>query len=154
MHMNCTYMVYIFIFKYVSCFPLKYRVNQSCSVSILWDFFLNILCFHVANLYCQTHIINEVGGKRRGTTLQGRRNERDGISNHRRSIVFSTVLFGCRSKETSKLRVIALCEGNPPVTERFPSQKASNADFFQFDDVIMNTCFNYFDWQAGIMVIQ
>ena len=27
-----------------------------------------------------------------------------------------------------KLRLTGLCEGNPPVTDGFPSQRASNAD--------------------------
>ena len=31
-------------------------------------------------------------------------------------------------KNTSKLRVTALCEGNPPVTGGFPSQMASSAE--------------------------
>ena len=33
-----------------------------------------------------------------------------------------------RSKRTSKLRVIGLCEGNMPVTSGFPSHRASNAE--------------------------
>ena len=36
-------------------------------------------------------------------------------------------LFRRRSKKTSKLRVIGLCEGNSPVTGEFPAQKASDA---------------------------
>ena len=39
-------------------------------------------------------------------------------------------LFRHRSKKTSKLRVTGLCEGNPPETGGFPSQRASNADLF------------------------
>ena len=43
------------------------------------------------------------------------------------SIVCSNVYSGRRrSKKISKLRVTGLCEGNPSVTGRFPSQKASN----------------------------
>ena len=30
--------------------------------------------------------------------------------------------------QTSKLALLALCEGNPPVTGGFPSQRASNAE--------------------------
>ena len=37
-------------------------------------------------------------------------------------------LFRRWSKKTSKLRVTGLCEGNPRVTDGFPSQKASNAE--------------------------
>ena len=43
------------------------------------------------------------------------------------SIVCSAVLFGRRSKKTSKLCVTGLCEGNSPVTGEFPAQRASNA---------------------------
>ena len=37
-------------------------------------------------------------------------------------------LFRRRSKKTSTLCVIGLCEGNSPVTGEFPAQKASNAE--------------------------
>ena len=40
-------------------------------------------------------------------------NERDGVSNHRRLDCLLNRLFRRRSKNTSKLRVTALCEGNP-----------------------------------------
>ena len=62
--------------------------------------------------------------------LQWRLNERDGVSNHRRLDCLLNRLFGRRSKKTSKLRVTGLCEGNPPVTGGFPSQRASNAENF------------------------
>ena len=52
------------------------------------------------------------------------------------SIVRSTICSG-RSKETSKLRVTGLCEGNQPMTGGFPSQMVSDAEKFPFDDVIM-----------------
>ena len=37
------------------------------------------------------------------------------------------LLFRCRSKKTSNLRVTDLCVGNSPVTGGFPTQMASNA---------------------------
>ena len=43
----------------------------------------------------------------------------------------------CRSKKTSKLLVTGLCAENSPGTGEFPAQKASNAEMFPFDDVIM-----------------
>ena len=43
------------------------------------------------------------------------------------AIVYSTVYSRRRSKETSKLRVTGLCEGNSPVTGGFPAPRASNA---------------------------
>ena len=54
--------------------------------------------------------------------------KRDGVSNHRCLYCFLfNRLFRCRSKKISKLRITALCEGNSPVTNGFPSQRASNA---------------------------
>ena len=65
--------------------------------------------------------------------LQWRHNEDDGVSNHRRLDCLLIRSFRRRSKKTSKLRVTGLCEGNPPVTSRFP-----------FDDVIMD--YGYATW--------
>ena len=50
------------------------------------------------------------------------------------SIVYSTVRAQIKK---IKLRVTGLCEGNPPVIGGFPSQRASKAEMFPFDDVIM-----------------
>ena len=44
------------------------------------------------------------------------------------AIVYSSVTFRRRSKETSKLHVTGLCGGNSPVTGKFPAQRASNAE--------------------------
>ena len=42
--------------------------------------------------------------------------------------------------KTSNLRATGPCEGNSPVTGKFPSQRASNGEnIFHFDDVIMVT---------------
>ena len=62
------------------------------------------------------------------TSLQGRHNERDGVLNRWCLDYLLHRLLRCRSKKTSKLRVTGLCEGNPPVTCRFPSQRNSNAE--------------------------
>ena len=43
------------------------------------------------------------------------------------SLVYSTVCSGSDKKNTPKLRVSGLCEGNSPVTGEFPTQRASNA---------------------------
>ena len=58
--------------------------------------------------------------------LQWRHNERDGVSNHQRLICLLSRLLRRRSRKISELRVTGLCDGNPPVTGGFPSQKASN----------------------------
>ena len=49
-------------------------------------------------------------------------------SNHRRLDYLLGRFFRCTSKKTSKLRVTGLCEGKPPVTDGFVSQRASNAE--------------------------
>ena len=58
------------------------------------------------------------------TLLQWHYNERNGVLNHRRI----DCLLRCRSKKTTKLRVTGLCDGNSPVTDEFPSQRASYAE--------------------------
>ena len=62
--------------------------------------------------------------------LPWRHNERDGVWNHRRLGCLFNYLFRRRSKKTSKFCVTGICEGNPPVTDGFPSQRASNAENF------------------------
>ena len=61
-------------------------------------------------------------------SLQWRHNERDGVSSHRHLDWLLNRLFRRRSKKTSKLGVTGLCWGNPPVTDGFLSQRASNAE--------------------------
>ena len=60
-------------------------------------------------------------------SLQWRHNERDGASNHRRPDCLFNRLLRHRSKKTSNLHFAGHCEGNPPVTGRFPPQRASKA---------------------------
>ena len=62
------------------------------------------------------------------TTLQWSHNEHHGITNHRHLDCLLSHLFSHTSKKTSKLRFTGLCEGNPPVTGGFPSQRPSNAE--------------------------
>ena len=57
-------------------------------------------------------------------SLHSRHNERDGVSNHQRL----DRSFRHRSKKKIKLCVTGLCEGNPPVTGGFSSQRVSNAE--------------------------
>ena len=63
--------------------------------------------------------------------------ERNGVSNHQFHDCLLNRSFRRRSKEASKLCDTSLCAGNSPVTGEFPAQKASNAEMFLFDDVIM-----------------
>ena len=73
----------------------------------------------------------------RAPILQGRHNERDGVSNHRRLDCLLNRLFRHRWKKTSKLCVTGLCVGNSPVTGEFPSQRPVTRKMFSFD-VIMD----------------
>ena len=72
--------------------------------------------------FCMTSSIT------RGSSLQWRHNEPDGISNHQHRDCLLNRLFRRRSKKTSNPRVTGFCEGNSPVTGEFPSQRAGNAE--------------------------
>ena len=60
--------------------------------------------------------------------LQWRHNERHGASNHQHLDCLLNRLFRRTLKKTPKLRVTGLCEGNPPVTGGFLSQRVSYAE--------------------------
>ena len=62
-------------------------------------------------------------------TLRRRHNGCHGVSNHQRLDCLLKRLFRPRSKKTSKLRVTGLCVGNSPVTDEFPTQRASYAEY-------------------------
>ena len=69
------------------------------------------------------------------------------------AIVYSTWLFGRRSKKTSKLRVTGLCAGKSPEAGEFPHKWPVTRKTIPFDDVIMKSvkiCYR----QYGIRVIQ
>ena len=55
------------------------------------------------------------------------------------SRLFTQPFLVIYSKKTWKLRITGLCVGNSPMTGEFPSQRASNAEMFPFDDVIMSS---------------
>ena len=63
----------------------------------------------------------------RGTdkTLEWRHNGLDSFSNHQPHDYLLIRLFRRRSKQTSKVRVTGLCEGNSAGTGEFPAQMAS-----------------------------
>ena len=65
-------------------------------------------------------------GSRFVKSLQWRHNQC--VWNHRHLDCLLNRLFRHRSEKTSKFRITGLCEGNLPVTGRFPLQRASNAE--------------------------
>ena len=73
------------------------------------------------------------------STSQWLHNERDGVSNHRISIVCSIVYSGADKKKIKAPRHGALWGE----TGEFPTQRTSNAEMFPFDDVIMRTVFRH-----------
>ena len=54
------------------------------------------------------------------------------------TIVYLTVYSGADKRKHQSFASLAfLCAGNSPVTGEFPTQMASYAEMFPFDDVIM-----------------
>ena len=88
----------------------KYQMEHYMNKAWRWSYFEQGICLF------------------RVYALQWRQDERDGVSNNRRIDCLLNRLFRHRSEKTSKLRVTGLCEGNPPVTGGFPSQKDNNAE--------------------------
>ena len=82
--------------------------------------------------------------------LQWRHNVCDGVSNYRRLDCLRNCWCRRISKKTPKLCITGLCEGNPPVTDGFPSQRASYAEMFPFNDVNMNSV----TWYWGVLYPQ
>ena len=66
-----------------------------------------------------------------------RHNGRHGVSNLRHLDYLLNHLFRRRSKKIPKLRVTDIWKGNPPVTGELPTQRASNAEMYLLDDVMM-----------------
>ena len=84
--------------------------------------------------------------------LQWRHNERDGVSNLQPRDCLFNRLFRRRSKQTSKLHVTGLCEGNSPVTGEFPHKGPVTRKMLKFDDVIMRKITNYLSGFAGNVI--
>ena len=72
--------------------------------------------------------------------LRWRQNGRDSVSNHQPRHCLLSLLFGRRSKKTSKLRVTGLCVGNSPGPVNSPHKGPVTRKMFPFDDVIMWFC--------------
>ena len=70
-------------------------------------------------------------------TLQWRRDDHEGVSNHQPHGCLLNRLFRRRSKKTSKLRVTGLCVGNSPGPVNSPHKGPVTRKMFPFDDVIM-----------------
>ena len=73
----------------------------------------------------------------KGSPLRWRQNGRDSVSNHQPRHGLLSLLFGRRSRKTSKLRVTGLCVGNSPGPVNSPHKGPVTRKMFPFDDVIM-----------------
>ena len=71
-------------------------------------------------------------------TLQSRHNERNGVPNHQPHDSLLDLLFGRRSKKTSKIRVTAFCKGNSPVTGVWTSNAENVSIWWLHHDQFMN----------------
>ena len=72
-------------------------------------------------------------------SLHWRHNDHDGVLNHQPRDCLLNLLFRCRSKKISKLRVTDLCVGNSPGPVNSPHKGPVTRKMFPFDDVIMWT---------------
>ena len=94
---------------------------------LIWAF--NCVTYSVSSSgVLSTHIEASTKWWYFGDTLQWRHSDCHGVSNHQRLGCLLNRLFRCRSNKTSELHITGLCEGNPPVTGGFPSQRASNVE--------------------------
>ena len=98
---------------------LKRLSNDDSLVTLYHSFIHSYICYrnHVA--------------------LRWRQNGRDSVSNHQPRHCLLSLLFGRRSKKTSKLRVTGLCVGTSPGPVNSPHKGPVTRKIFPFDDVIM-----------------
>ena len=76
---------------------------------------------------------------RLSSSSQSHRNERAGVSSHRRLDCLLSCLLRRRSKETSKFCVSGIFEGNSPVTGDFRHKGLVTRKMCPFDDIIMDS---------------
>ena len=119
--MKSTELWYFYFSVILTCFVLK-LINKECLFNNHWNFW--VISYLVLVLMDITSWI----GSKNSIALHWRHNERGDDSNHRCLACLLNRLFRRESKKTSKLCVTGLCEGNPPVSGGFPSQRASNAE--------------------------
>ena len=104
--------------SHISSFSVPtHYCEQRAELPVIWDGKLLVWSL------CSAHPVY-FAAVNTANPLQRRHNERGGVSNNRRR----DCLFWRRSRKISKLRATGLCEVNPPVTGRFPSQRANKAE--------------------------
>ena len=109
------------------------QVSTAYKCFIVWNRYLRhgwIITSHIIVWYiiiypCDRYLLLAL---KSSYPLQWCHNGCDRVLNHWHLDCLLNRLFRRRSKKTSKLCVTGLCEGNPPVTDGFPSQRASNEE--------------------------
>ena len=135
----CQYCIFTgYVVVFIPCEFLVQQANVLDKVErTCWKqprfFIANNLC-----LYNVTQLINIY--RATSLSLQWHNNERCGVSNHQPYDYLLNRLFRRRSKKTSKLRVIGLCEGNSPVTGEILTQRASNAENVWYFHLMTSSC--------------
>ena len=113
----------------------QYHVNQR-EVHILVGFFLPPFPTDIHPCIMH-HLWNWSISKHKPMSSQWRRDERNGVSNHRRLGCLLNRFFRCRSKKTSKFRVTGLCAGNHRWPLNSPHKGPVTRKMFPFHGVIM-----------------
>ena len=121
--------IWLFLLNLIG-YLVGFRCFATEVLSMLLSFIIDFYYWVVRKVCISTKQIHS-------PALQWRHNGCDSVSNHQPHDCLPKDVFRRKSKETSKLRVTGLCEGNSPVTGEFPAQMASDAKNVSFDDVIM-----------------
>ena len=117
----------------VDIFVFTYHVKPLLTPQVIhvWNFWFTI-CLIVHHMLFTwlivpfRHVTFHI--RKSCTSLQGRHNGHDGVSNHQPHDCLLNHIIQRRPKKTSKLRVTGLCVGNSPVTGEFLAQMVSNAE--------------------------
>ena len=126
---------------------ILHHVTGASNINLEWKYPNMIAyCYKIFNFVCEIYFsphtlpenyIMSFCTKYDKILLQWRHNGRDVVSSHSRLDCLLNCWFRRRSKKTLKCCVTGHCAGNSTVTGELPTQKASNAEMFLFDDVIM-----------------
>ena len=111
----------------------NYQILVHFRIKFIWE-----------NIQISSHFLSCLTIERALKSLRWRQNGRDSVSNHQPGHCLLSLLFGRRSKKTSKLRVTGLCVGNSPGPVNSPHKGPVTRKMFPFDDVIMPS-----SWKTG-----
>ena len=127
----------LYFMHWVRCITILRQYEGDC----LFELWTNV---HDAFIYVFQECLGLIGvswptswHESQVSPLRWRQNGRDSVSNHQPRHCLRSLLFGRRSRKTSKLRVTGLCVGNSPGPVNSPHKGPVTRKMFPFDDVIM-----------------